>query len=147
VSFSIRFLPHTADGSELGNAAWFGEIELGEEIEVFTSVIGFWSPHDYMRQWRQGLDRALSGRHSCLITSLHDPSLVEVLHWWLLYPQGESIALQNALLILRDLPTAFTTSDPYSAIPPYRTHSEEGLPISEWKVSRSDIMSFLSPEV
>jgi len=135
VAFSIRLLPETVDDSEVGNAGQYGEIELDDYRETFIAIIGFWSPHDYQNQWREAITRLVERRErSCLITSLHDPAVSEMLWWWLLYIEDDQVAVQNAILLFSELPKPFSTGDPYASIPAHRTMNEEGLEIVEWRL-------------
>jgi hypothetical protein len=144
MAFSIGFRREMTDGSQLGNAAQFGEIELGEYRETFTALIGFWSPRDYEDHWRQSLRRLVDeDMPTCLITSLHDPSVAEILQWWLLYPAAGVVRAQSALLPLRHLASPFDTRNPYGAIPQYRSKSVEGYDISEWTIPTVDVRAFL----
>lgn len=144
MAFSIGFRREMTDGSQIGNAARFGEIELGEYRETFTALIGFWSPRDYEEHWKRSLRRLVDeDMPTCLITSLHDPSVAEILHWWLLYPEADAVRAQNALLPLRQLANPLDTRNPYTAIPRYRSKSEEGYDISEWTIPTVDVRTFL----
>jgi hypothetical protein len=142
--FSIRLLSEKAPESELGNAAQYGEIRLDEYRETFIAIIGFWSPLDYVASWSRSIKRLVDrGRASCLITSMHDPKVAEVLHWWLLYPVGDEVIVQNSLLLGREALSDFDTRNPYRSIPTHRAVSEEGEQISEWLVRLRDFRDFL----
>jgi hypothetical protein len=140
MGFDIRFLPEWTPDSETGNAGRHGRITLDEFAETFISLIGHWSPSDYEAQWRLGVKRLVEERReSCLITSLHDPAATEMLMWWLLYPKGECVIVQQSLLLFEGLKRAFDTSDPFCSIPPRAQVTDDGEPISEWSL---DIRSF-----
>jgi hypothetical protein len=142
--FDIRFLGERTDHSEVGNAGYLGEIVLGSERETFLSLIGFWSPHDYQRQWIRGIRRLIQeGTASCLITSLHDPLEADVISWWLLYPVGSDVYLQEALLLLGSCRDRFSTRDPYAVVPPRRKEAADGDEVSEWLVPREDFVLYL----
>jgi hypothetical protein len=144
MSFGIKFLAETVEGSELGNTGQYGEIVLGDEREMFLSLIGYWSPRDYEEQWRNGILRVVRERQeSCLITSLHDPREADVLMWWLLYPDGDTVRIQNALLLLDQHRQEFSTHHPYASIPPRRIVTDDGQPISEWVLPITDLRDFL----
>lgn len=84
MGFDICFLREKVGGSEVGNIGQYGRIMLGDEAEDFVSLIGFWSPLDYSRQWIRAVQRLVNDqRDSCLITSLHDPNEADVATWWL----------------------------------------------------------------
>lgn len=144
MAFRIRFLSELLPGSTLGDAALLGEINLGDEVEGFQSLIGFWSPLDYQQQWVQGVRRLVhEKRDSCLITSVDDPSFGEVVSWWLLYLDGDVAHVREALLFPENQVGRFSTSDPYSAIPPRRESPDEGMIISEWDIPVNDFALFL----
>jgi CdiI N-terminal domain len=144
VAFNIRFLPEVLPGSTVGDTGLIGEILLGEELEGFQSFIGFWSPLDYKLQWLQGVRRLVRERlNSCLIASVDDPAFGEVVFWWLLYPDGDVAHVREGLLLPEDQAGRFSTSDPYSCIPPRGDSEHDGVVISEWDVPISDFAHFL----
>lgn len=145
MTFSIAFKRPANTVGELGNAAAEGEIVLGDYSESFLSLIGFWSPSDYQSHWHASVERLVhDGRDSCLITSLQDPAESEYLMWWLLYPAGHTVFVQNALLLYKNLTKSFVPSDPYRAVPARRTLTGDGDPISEWELSLADFAAFAS---
>ena len=138
--FRIRFLPATEPGAMSVTTDRLGDILLGEECEEFVSQIGYWRPQDYEKQWREGLMRAAIARlQSCLITSIHDPAVADVATWWLLYPKGDTIQVQNALLRLDLHRAEFSIANPYSCIPSHRSVTDDGYSISEWSIGIDDI--------
>lgn len=144
MTFDIKFLPPVWEGSRLGNAALPGRIILGEHEEDFVSLIGFWSPRDYERQWRSAIERLVEERcESCLVTSIHDLRASDVARWWLLYPEQRVVHVQEALLFPKQLPGHVSEKDLYQAILPRETYNEDGAPISEWDVPFDDFIAFL----
>lgn len=144
MAFDIRFSGETTDGSEVGNAGHFGEIILGDTTELFVSLVGYWSPADYVHQWRAGIHRLVSQNlPTCLITSLHDRQEADILSWWLLYPMGSHVRVQDAVLLLDQDRSRFSTTNPYAAIPPWRQFTDDGEPISEWVVPLQDFADYL----
>jgi hypothetical protein len=142
--FNIRFLFEFLPGSTVGDAALVGEIVLGNETDGFQSLIGYWSPLDYKRQWIAGVRRLVEERrNSCLITSLDNPSYGAITWWWLLYPDGDIVHVRNALLFPEDQ-EGFSTAHPYSAIPERMVTNDESEAISEWDVPFEDFAMFLN---
>jgi hypothetical protein len=94
VTFSIRFLTEYVEGSVIGDAGLIGEIALDDYLEHFQSRV---------------VNRRVN---SCLITSLHDPSEIEVITWWVLYPIGRTVYVQDCLLPLDQQERRFSTRDP-----------------------------------
>ena len=141
--FDIQMLPLEFIGEE-GHRGLEGRITLGDYWESFVSPLDFWTRADYEAQWQQGVELALhSGRPSCLIVSIERPSESELVRWWLLYPEGERVYVQEHLLILPDLSISFSLEDPYSFIPDRKQLGEEGAQVSEWEVSRTNLQDFL----
>ncbi|HEV7596485.1 MAG TPA: hypothetical protein VGO33_15935 [Gemmatimonadaceae bacterium] len=144
MAFSIRLLPEKVPESEIGNTGQYGEIQLGGHCETFVALIGFWSPLDYTQHWSHSIKRLLDlKRESCLITSIHEPRAIDVIHWWLLYPFGEDVIVQNSLLLGKKALADFDTRNPYRTIPARREISAEGEQISEWIVRMTEFRDFL----
>lgn len=142
--FDIRLTADWVEGSALGDAGLYGEIVLGEHTERFVALIRYWSPLDYQRQWRAGIQRLVrEAVPSCLITALDDPDTSEILRWWLLYPLGDVVAVRESALDYKRSRTKFSTEMPYIAIPPRRLRSEDGFEISEWQLPVFEFASFL----
>ena len=144
MSFDIQLLQEYVDEPEIGNTGQLGEIVLGDYAERFVSLIGFWSPLDYAKQWETGVRRLMEqDRPSCLITSIHDPEVADVAGWWLLYPAGSLVHVQEGLLLFRDQQPAFSLRDPYASIPERKVMTQDGAPISEWSLPRVDFAAYL----
>ena len=60
-----------------------------------------------------------------------------------MYCEGHDVFLQNHLLFLDQIDGVFDPSQPYAHIPSRETVSEDGEPISEWKITLDDLMLFL----
>lgn len=143
MSFDIRFLSGDESNTGVDDTHLFGRITLGEDFDDFVSCIGFWCPEDYHRHWTDAVQRVVhKGCDSCLITSISDPTDGGVARWWLLYPRGETVHVQEALLLF-DRCQPFSVDDPYACIPPRKTETDEGLPVSEWSLPLSDFAVFL----
>jgi hypothetical protein len=120
-----------------------GQIRIGDFAELFEASLLYWSVEDYKKQWRQGLSRLLfEQKQSCLITSMYDPSDANFIFWWVLYPEGDTVYIQNHLLFLDQLDTAFSLSKLYDYIYPRETINEDGRKISEWSISTEAIRAF-----
>lgn len=144
MTFSIRFLPGAPPEEEEPADARLGSIELGDFREHFLASLEFWRAEDYERQWREALGRVLAGAEtSCLITSIRDPAVAFGVAWWPLHVTGDVVRVQNAIRFFEHLDRPFDPRDPYPSVPPRRTTSEDGEPISEWVVTVEAIRSFL----
>jgi len=122
-----------------------GEICIGSFREMFMSELGFWDSKDYVYQWKDAIKYLLNIRnhHSCLITSVSDPTNSNFLFWWLLYKEKDVVYIQNAILFLDQIKGKFELEKIYDYIPERETVSEEGDEISEWQCSVKDFEMFL----
>jgi hypothetical protein len=118
----------------------FGEIVLDDFVENFEASLALWSADRYERQWREGVDRLLSGAsRSCLITSVWDTRSEAFGFWWVLYREGDRVAVHNQLLLHEVLGKNFNPDDPYESIPDRVSVSADGEQISEWFLAFDEI--------
>ena len=145
MGFSIRFLsPEEYGPYDQEPDLILGEITIGCFTERFEASTSYWSIHDYQKQWEKALDRTISGeKKSCLITSMYDPEHANFIFWWLLYREGQKVIVQNQILFLNDKKLIFNPTKPCKNINDRESISEDGLPISEWELSISDIDRFV----
>jgi hypothetical protein len=120
-----------------------GVIRIGEFEETFTTPLTYWSVSDYENHWKSALRRLITGKDSCLITSLVDPMTANFNYWWLLYINGADVFIQDSLLLMNSLPRPFTPDDPYRFIPKHERVNEDGDTISEWTLPLADFKEFL----
>lgn len=131
--------------TDIRRPAGRGEIRLGDFREEFEVVFEYWSPEDYERQWFEALNILLEeGKPSALITSLTDPDNANFLFWWPAYYEGDHIVFQNSVLLLDELASPFVLSRYAEFVPPRERMTEDGEPISEWKIPIEDIREFLA---
>jgi len=122
-----------------------GRIIIGSFQERFSAPLDFWSVNDYRRHWRDSIDFLIStGKDACLITAMHDPNTANFIQWWLLYPQGTSVFIQNHLLFLSTLSSPFNVLEPHLQVPTRQVINDERVPISEWESTLNDFVSFRS---
>jgi len=145
MAFSIAFQdePLCYPYDDPSTAAATGLIVLGDWREDFLASLYQWSKEDYERQWRFAIRSFLEGeKKSALITEFLPPEVASHLVWWPMYLVGETVFVQNHLLVYDQLSLPFSLESVFSCVPERRTVSEEGQKISEWAVSLSDIRTF-----
>lgn len=144
MSFSIRFLPDESLEFDPDPGTVVGMIEIGDFRERFQASLSFWSPADYVRSWRAGLEW-ITGNNtkSCLITSMYDPQNASLIVWWPMYRDGENVWIQNYLLLLEEIEESFAPDDPYPLIPDRVIVDEEGQKLSEWHTTVTAVKHFL----
>lgn len=138
-SFDITFVSGRAEPDQAR-----GRLAVGSHSEGFTSALGFWEERDYVTQWREGAERALSGQPSCLLTEVVGPSRSGHVLCYLLYPEGEVIFVQELLVTVDHLPPGFNPRAPYSIVPRRLTSNDEGTPILEWKTTPWALAAWLN---
>jgi hypothetical protein len=142
-SFCISFLG-VDDSASRKRQLLRGAIRLGSFREEFLADISFWSRRDYECQWRDALNRIVTGKkRSCLLTSITDPRRANFITWWPIYRTTEGLHVQNQHLFMKQLRSPFNPLNPYCHIPPRRSTTPSGDSISEWCLSVDDIRQFL----
>jgi hypothetical protein len=144
MAFSLKFL-NNRPMSIFDAPSLYGEIEIGSFHETFVSPIVFWSREQYESQWRHGIGRILDGRStSALVTAMPNPRNATHIMWWPLYVLDDIVIIHNHLLMMKSIREKFSHNDPYLYIPPYETTSDDGQPITEWKVAVKELAYYRS---
>jgi len=147
MAFAIGFedapLEHPYDDASIPAAR--GRIVLGDWAEEFLANLGEWTPEEYRNQWRRSIQSLLEGqRKAVLITTFSSPKIASHIEWWALYRVGEEVFAQNQLLFFEDIGGKFDTNRAVEYLRERRTENNEGVSISEWNVSVSDLEAFAS---
>lgn len=143
MSFHVEFVERT---SPEGLA--YAEIDLNGFKEAFQVDLSFWSRRDYETQWRQAVERIIAGEsRSCLIASMPDPATANFVFTWPMYALGDEVAVQNRVMFMDEIQGEFDPLNPYVHLGPRETLTEEGAPISEWRVSAGDLVRYLGSAV
>lgn len=139
MSFLIELLDETSEPERTAS----GLISIGSFQERFIAPLDFWDMNDYRRHWSDSVDFLItSGKDSCLITVMTDPRTANFIEWWLLYPRGNQVFIQNQLLFLDTLPSPFNIQQPYLHVQTRQVINDEGMSISEWESTIDDFVSF-----
>lgn len=124
-----------------------GLIVLGTHEEHFVAHTWEWSQEDYLNQWRDGLSRALDGKHSALITDMKTPIQSSHLVWWPLWRVDHHIVFQNQLLFFAKHQLTGPRIEVellYRLIGEHTSFNADGVPVSEWQIPVSDVERFLA---
>lgn len=135
--FSVRILERQAP---IGR----GEIVVNGLREEFESSLEYWTAKQYEAQWWEAL-RGITSSESmtALISSITDPRTANFFCWWPLYKEGESVFVQNQVLMLDEVRERFSLDRIIDFVPVRETADEDGNPISEWQTSVEEISAFL----
>ena len=112
-----------------GNSFGVGLIK----IESFDSPYSYWSQAAYLNHWYNSLIRLIEGKKpTALITSMHEPDRANFIFWWVLYPDGDIVHIQNHVLFIEKLASPFSEKKFYYHISEREFINNEGQKISEW---------------
>ena len=142
MTFSISFL----DSPKSEGSLLVGEIALGDFSDRFESSLEHWNRLDYENHWQESVQRVLQqGKSSCLISSITNPASANFIFWWPIYVLDDmSIRIQNQMLFLEECEPTFDEKRPFMSLRTRETMSEDGFPISEWRVTPNDLSSWLT---
>jgi len=137
--FDIYFLDAEPEEQEEGWLALRGCSVLGEFQEEFLAALGPWTREQYQRHWIQAARRLVEGPYdrTGFFTSAFQ-------FWWTMWREGEDVFVQQQLLISETLREPFNPDDPYRQLRDRHSTSDDGLPLSEWRLTMNDIRDFLA---
>jgi CdiI N-terminal domain len=145
MSFYIRVLPHSNAVPNVAKA----EIALRDHVESFPLITSRWTIADYEAQWRNSLKALTTGAvDACvLVTDLQPIEDSAGMSYWVLFREQETIFVQERLM--RTL--SFSANDLFRPeeiepiIPPrIQGTAEEFSQVSEWIISKADVVEFLA---
>jgi hypothetical protein len=141
-----------------------GLLVLGDHKERFVVHLDTWTKGNYVDQWKRALKRVLNGEESALITDMHTPATSNHLVWWPMWKLGSEIVFHNQLLFFKkykifqdEIPqrqkrhtkvlSTANVEPLYKLIGQREYLSEDGMPLSEWRVPVNEIREFLNADV
>lgn len=128
---------------EYGELCMRGRITIAEFSEEFLSSLTFWNPEQYRSQWVDAAKRIASGQErSAFITDMRDPQSSNYVTWWPIYVVGRLAVFHQQILFMDQLGQPFDLSNPYRHLSKFLSTSEDGLPISSWRIDLDEIKSF-----
>jgi hypothetical protein len=140
--FDIKFIQGSSSNYQLNNIQ-IGEIVIGDFREFFHSSLSYWSQHQYLAQWKEGIHRiCVKGLNSSLITNMYDPNSSNIVQWWTLHRHEDRIAIRNELFFLENLKQSSFEENIYQYIEERSLINQNGKKISEWQVDVSDLIEF-----
>jgi hypothetical protein len=144
-TFSIKLSGQVINGD--GEEIALGAIRIDDFEEAISCPLSYWKQDEYLQQWCEGLKRLVENDvPSAVVTSMYDPKFANFIMWWIMYPIGDVVYIQNQILFMEDIVDDFSLENIYKFIPARETINEDGMPISEWTISRRAVSSFLKNE-
>jgi hypothetical protein len=141
--FDIAFIPGEPpyEDEEEGWSGLWGRTVLGDFTERFVAPTARWSREDYERQWIDAAERLLRGEPSSAFT-------VEAgWIWWTAWREDGEVIVQQRYLVTDEMAPARTAEAsrmPYELVGQRGGATEEGLSVSEWRVSLDDVRDFVA---
>ncbi|MDD4928799.1 MAG: hypothetical protein PHP85_05925 [Gallionella sp.] len=108
-----------------------GVITFDGNAEVFDAPIGRWDEHDYEQSWLDAISlvTAQQPKRAAIVTGFNGFDAA-YLHWWPIYSTGDSVVIQEQLLILENIRDKINAENMFDFVRP-RTQKSTGS-VSEW---------------
>jgi len=145
--FWIGFTDEPLIEAEAGELGRVGLLVLGNQEERFVVHLSAWSEHQYVEHWARSLNRAIAAGTSALITDMQTPSQSSHLVWWPVWRINDELVFHNQLLFFAQHEISGPEVDIdrlYRLIGELTPYNRGGTPVSEWRVSVSDVQKFLA---
>jgi hypothetical protein len=145
--FWIGFTDESLARMEPGGEGRVGLLVLGNFTERFVVHFWTWSEQQYVHHWKDALIRGLDGKPSALITDMRTPSQSNHLVWWPLWRIGDEVLFHNQLLFFEQHKVQGSHIDVerlYDLVGERVSRNSEGVPLSEWIISVSEVEAFLA---
>lgn len=131
--FQIRvFTPQVIDENGWPHAG--GQFVLGDVRLHFLVDLRHWSISAYERQWREGIVRLVHGAPSTALMTAYRGPHDEPHIMWALWRGERYVYVQSQTVLPAELDSPFDPFAPYAHVGERIPSSENGLPISEWRV-------------
>lgn len=123
-----------------------GMIKFGEEQEIFNSSLAFWDSDKYLKQWREGVERLVSGYPSLLIVNINEPKNSNFINAWCLYPSFDRVLFTENLIFPNKKLIDSKFKSIYHSLPAYEKYDNEGNAVSTWELPKDSLVNFLKNE-
>lgn len=120
-----------------------GTITIGVFSEPLDIPVHFWKISDYEKHWEKEIQRIKNGAtKTALITAIFDDQS-HCTETWPLYKKNDHILIQNRLIFPEELKSC-DIDNIANHVHKHETTNEDGNKISEWKIHKQDLYSFLN---
>ncbi|BCQ36920.1 hypothetical protein ERHA54_45310 [Erwinia rhapontici] len=125
-----------------GECVFSASIIINDFEEKVYLPLSYWSLSDYRESWKSEVEEGLNkNSHSVLAVSMYESSKANFIFSWVLYYSGNDVFIQNKIIFLDEHPN-FTVESINSCIGSRKTHTEDGMQISEWHTDLNSIKLF-----
>ncbi len=121
----------------------WGRITLGGFRDEFQAPLFDWAPGDYTAQWLDAAERLVAGEPAAVfVTHMVHPT-ADYHMGWPAWRDGDRVLVQERLFLREQLDGPFDGEHPERHLGPRQDVSDEGLRISQWIVTLSDVAAFV----
>jgi hypothetical protein len=121
-----------------------GFIQIGKFEERFELTLDYWNADTYLLKWNAALRKLVEHRQPvALLTRMLNPQSCDYLRAWALYPEGQTIFIQEQLFIHPNRNVKFNSKEQIINLKPRKSINDCGENISEWKTSLASIQAAL----
>lgn len=119
-----------------------GTIIIGDFRESFTASFHFWRPEQYLENWCNSLRLMLNGSaRGCFITNMNSDLKGNNGYGmsWEFFRVDKDIVFHNRLIMPEAPIEGLASLNPEPWVEERETVTEDGFPISEWRVRRENL--------
>jgi hypothetical protein len=139
MTFSIKVLNEPEHNVFDEPCSWC-QIDINDFSERFPAPIGVWDLEQYKQQWRDCIQRVSEGKEKdYLVTGMRDPKSSDFISLFVLYREGENIFIQNQIVFCEGNEVQISTMNILDLVEDRETHTDDGVQISEWKISIGEL--------
>jgi CdiI N-terminal domain len=121
----------------------WGRITLGSFQDEFQAPLYDWAAGDYAAQWLEAAERLVAGAPAVVFMTHMAHPAADYHMGWPAWCEGDRVLVQERLFLAEQLGGPFDVEHPEVHLGPRQEVSDEGLPISQWTVTRGDIAAFV----
>ena len=145
--FNIEMLTNRKPKKISGIWNYWASITIGDYIEDFLLAVDSWALDEYLRQWKDGLEKLKTHDVSCLVADITTMATNPRVNFWCLYKEKNTIFIQYQCLSASSLKKlafrkklrSFSIYTCYDYILP-RVKQKNGRP-DEWSISEKDFFA------
>lgn len=137
MDLSIEIIPNSYEFDKNDFSHCLSKITINGVWDVNVMILNSWTEEDYLRQWKDGLERIKTQSTSCLVASVV-PAIKKrpLIFWWILYKENDQISINNCLIINANYKKlignkVFSPETCYDFITPKNSRMKQNCKISE----------------
>jgi hypothetical protein len=139
-AFAIGFASSELD--EDGHGVGF--IRISDFSEEFIVTLDYWPAAEYSQHWQASLKCLVAGSPTVgLVTWMVGPESGDLGKAWILYREGDAVFIHEKLFVPPHSRPQLDADSQLLHISPRTTVTEDGMPVSEWRIHIAAVEDFL----